>query len=188
LPEGQVTAIRLSGPGGLKVTFEGPSHEQLENPPIPAPAEFALPDGVAMHFKLSSPPAGAKEPLYARLKLPPARTPKVAWSVNEELPITLSQGDLDAARAGKLVTYVVYLASEAKDGDVAEAQTLISSQLEPGEDPVAEASKRGTILAVLRLSNKIANLPAEMFPPEASADPTERPAPIGEAPLEAPKR
>ena len=33
------------------------------------------------------------------------------------------------------------------------ADEIVSTRLEPGADPVAEAQKRGTILAVIRLGN-----------------------------------
>jgi hypothetical protein len=57
--------------------------------------------------------------------------------------------------------------------------------MEPGEDLVAEAAKRGTILAALTLG---ADLPDEGFLHEPDADPTKPPASDGEAPLDAPKR
>ena len=39
-------------------------------------------------------------------------------------------------------------------------ETLVSTRLDPGVDPVVEADRRGAILAILRLGNKDMQLPS----------------------------
>jgi hypothetical protein len=43
---------------------------------------------------------------------------------------------------------------------LAGVETLVSTRLEPGVDPVVEADRRGAILAIVRLGNKDMQLPA----------------------------
>lgn len=63
---------------------------------------------------------------------------------------------------------------------------LNGAQTEPGADLVAEASKRSTILAVLKRSN--ADFPAEEFRREPNPDSTQAPAADREPTLRASKR
>src|SRR5207248_742245 len=57
--------------------------------------------------------------------------------------------------AGNLVVKVIYLPDRENQDfvTVAGAEELVSTRLEPGADPVAEAQRRGTILAIVRLGN-----------------------------------
>ncbi|HUY91692.1 MAG TPA: tetratricopeptide repeat protein [Pirellulales bacterium] len=154
--EGMI-AICLRGPDGLVLIHEAPTLGRSGDSirvPIPVPANFGLPAGIAMQFKLSGPPVAGKEPLYAVLKIPQAMPPKAALPAGTELSITFSNADLDAALAGKKLTSVLYLANPANEGDAPRLQTLNSTGMEPGKDPVAEASERGTVLATLKLSKE----------------------------------
>ena len=42
---------------------------------------------------------------------------------------------------------------------VADVETLVSTRLDPGIDPIVEADRRGSILAIVRLGNKDLELP-----------------------------
>src|SRR5262249_3847135 len=61
----------------------------------------------------------------------------------------------DQAVAGNLVVKVIYLPDRENQDfvTVPGAEELVSTRLEPGADPVAEAQRRGTILVIVRLGN-----------------------------------
>jgi hypothetical protein len=53
-----------------------------------------------------------------------------------------------------MVTKAIYLPDpQFADLAVGGAEELVSTKLEPGADPVVEANRRGTILAVIRIGN-----------------------------------
>jgi hypothetical protein len=58
------------------------------------------------------------------------------------------------------VTKVVYLPDpEYQELALAGVETLVSTRLDPGVDPVTEADRRGAILAIIRLGNKDEEMP-----------------------------
>lgn len=60
---------------------------------------------------------------------------------------------------------VVYLPKPSLgDDDDASAEMIVSERLGPGVDPIAEARRRGTILAIVRLGSR---QPAPVDPPAA---------------------
>ena len=53
---------------------------------------------------------------------------------------------------GNFVTKVIYLPDpKYQELAVSGVETLVSTRLEPGVDPILEADKRGTILLIVRL-------------------------------------
>ena len=57
--------------------------------------------------------------------------------------------------SGNFVTKVVYLPdAEYQELAVAGVETLVSTRLDPGCDPVVEADRRGSILSIIRIGNK----------------------------------
>jgi hypothetical protein len=58
------------------------------------------------------------------------------------------------------VSKVIYLPDpEFQEMALAGVETLVSTRLDPGVDPITEADRRGAILAVIRLGNKDVELP-----------------------------
>lgn len=151
----------LGGPKGLVLT-DDPPLGPFGNDARPMPAQIGLPPGLEMQFKLSGPPV-AGGCLYALL------TPSAAWPAElgapgkTELKIDFSKANLDAAAAGKSVTLVVYLAKNANEPESPRIETLDSTKMDPAIDPVAEASRRGAILATIKLSKKLSGLPPPTF-------------------------
>ena len=72
------------------------------------------------------------------------------------IPVKFTDEDMDQIAAGNLVTKVIFLPHpKARELGLEEVQALVSTKLDPGVDPVAEARRRGRILAVVRLVNLI---------------------------------
>jgi hypothetical protein len=70
------------------------------------------------------------------------------------VPLTFTPDDLEQVRAGNYVVKVIYLPyPQFQDLAVAVPGEVVSSRLEPGADPIAEALQRGSILLVVRLGN-----------------------------------
>jgi hypothetical protein len=92
---------------------------------------------------------------YPTLEVAPANPKTVTFLAHSSVPITFSPDDFAQARAGNLVVKVVYLPDPANQdfSIIVGAEEVVSTRLEPGADPVAEAQRRGTILAVIRMGN-----------------------------------
>jgi hypothetical protein len=120
------------------------------------------------------------------------------------VPVSFTDEDFEQVNAGNLVVKVIYLPNAAFQdlAAVAGADEVVSTRLEPGVNPVDEANRRGTILAVIRIGNidledkfgpavdaptgigPILPPPPRMVPPPATA-PKKLPAPPKSGPSSA---
>ncbi len=83
-----------------------------------------------------------------------------AYLSHDTVPIEVTDEDLDQVQSNNFVTKVIYLPDPRyQELAVAGVETLVSTRLEPGVDPVAEANRRGTILAVFRMGNMDLEMP-----------------------------
>ena len=86
-----------------------------------------------------------------------------AYLSHDTVPIEVTDEDLDQVQSNNFVTKVIYLPDPRyQELAVAGVETLVSTRLEPGVDPVAEANRRGTILAVFRMGNMDLEMPNGM--------------------------
>jgi len=91
----------------------------------------------------------------------------VTFLSHATVPVGFTDEDFEQVNAGNLVVKVIYLPDPAFQ-DLAAAEEIVSTRLEPGIDPIAEANRRGTILAVIRIGNidlEDQNTPAMNAPP-----------------------
>src|SRR5207244_899520 len=85
-------------------------------------------------------------------------------------------------RAGNYVVKVIYLPyPQFQDLAVAVPGEVVSSRLEPGADPIAEALQRGSILLVVRMGN--IDLEAPGTPAMDAPSPYQKPPPPGVMPV-----
>ena len=71
-----------------------------------------------------------------------------------------TEEDFDQVLSGNFVTKVIYLPDpEFQELALAGVETLVSTRLDPGVDPIVEADRRGAILAIVRLGNKDLEMP-----------------------------
>jgi hypothetical protein len=93
--------------------------------------------------------------LYPTIEIGPTTPRSEAFLAHNAIPIQFTEEDLDQVLAGNFVTKVIYLPDpEFQELALAGVETLVSTRLDPGVDPIVEADRRGAILAVIRLGNK----------------------------------
>src|SRR5205085_10209288 len=92
---------------------------------------------------------------YPTLEVAPANPKTITFLSHASIPLTFTDEDFTQVVNGNLVVKVIYLPDPAFQdfAAVAGAEEIISTRLEPGADPVAEAQRRGSILAIIRLGN-----------------------------------
>ena len=155
--------IYFVGPEGMHVTW-GVSHPlAFDSEPLVCPGRYNFPQGGIYQLKLSNIPGRPGVELYPTLEVANAIPRTAAYLAHAAIPIQFGPDDFEQVLSGNFVTKVIYLPDpEFQELAVAGVETLVSTRLDPGVDPITEADNRGTILAIVRLGNKDLQLPTEM--------------------------
>lgn len=151
--------VRITEPEGAMITLL----EQQDNGSDVAPTNHSVPIPVRLNFsagkvhrlRLSGIPShGTLEPVVT-VEIPvPAEAVKGFLSLNA-VSINFTNEDLNQAAAGNAVIKAIYLKDPAV-GSLASAgptglEVMVNTRTDPGVDILAEADKRGTIVAVVRI-------------------------------------
>ena len=156
-PTNQRTSVRFTGPANMKITWQLPTGGfNDEASGLTAPKEYNFLQGQVYRLRLSSIlPNFAGRSFYPTLEIAPVTPKTMTYLAHASVPLTFGDEDFRQAADGNLVVKVIYLPDPAFQDFAAlgGADEIVSTRLEPGADPVAEAQKRGTILAVIRLGN-----------------------------------
>jgi hypothetical protein len=166
----QRTSVKFVNPAGMKVTWQGPGGMFVEPAPFEAPAVYNFAQSGIYRLKLSGIPNRPGKFYYPTLEVYAATPKTVTYLSHSSVPLAFTDEDLEQVNAGNLVVKVIYLPDAAFQdlAVVAGADEVVSTRLEPGADPIAEANRRGTILAVVRIGNidlENPNTPAMGAPP-----------------------
>ena len=156
----QASQIAFVGPDGLAVTWDvGPRERSTPNRSI-APARYNFPQAAIYRLKLTNIPGRAGVELYPTLEVAPSTPRTDAYLAHNAIPVQFTEEDLDQVLSGNFVTKVIYLPdAEFQELALAGVETLVSTRLDPGVDPIVEADRRGTILAIIRVGNKDLEIP-----------------------------
>jgi hypothetical protein len=147
--------IGFRGNDGMKVYWDVGGPGLFDSEPLIEPARYNFPQGAIYRLKLTNVPGRAGVELYPTIEVAMATARTEAYLAHNFIPFELTSEDFDQVLSGNFVTKVIYLPdAEHQDVVLAGAETLVSTRLEPGKDPIIEAEKRGSIMAILRLGNK----------------------------------
>ncbi len=144
------TQVSFVNPPGMTIGWQ--SGAVYAEDQLVAPARYNFPQAAVYRLKLSDIPNRPGLALYPTLQLFPAAPETSAYLSHVPVPVEVTQEDLDNVRSNNFVTKVVYLPdAEYQDLAIVGVETLVSTRLDPGQDPVALAEQRGTLLAVFRM-------------------------------------
>ncbi len=146
----QKTQVRFLNPKGMSIGWrirDGFAENQLQ---VPA-ARYNFVQGATYRLKLSNIPGRDGLVLYPSLQVYPSHPTTDAYLSHNSIPIELTDEDLNQIESNNFVTKVIYL-PDPKNQELAIAgvETIVSTRLDPGVDPIAEADRRGTVMVVLR--------------------------------------
>ena len=147
----KTTQLRFVAPKAMKVGWQVPGG--FAETQLVAPGSYNFRQGATYRLKLTEIP-GRKLTLYPTLQVYPSHPTTDAYLAHNSIPIGLTDEDLDQIENSNYVTKVIYLPDAKYQDLVADVDTLVSTRLEPGVDPVAEADRRGTVMVVIRIGNK----------------------------------
>jgi hypothetical protein len=158
---GVVSQLQFAGPEGMTVQWDVTAPGRFDSESLVAPARYNFPQGLMYRLKLANIPGRPGIELYPSIELAFAVPRTEAFLAHNAIPIQFTEEDLDQVLQGNFVTKVIYLPDpEFQEAALAGVETLVSTRLEPGVDPIVEADRRGAILAIVRLGNKDMQLPA----------------------------
>ena len=147
--------IGFIGPDGMQVRWDMSLAGGFDSPPLVTPGRYDFSQGAIYRLKLTDIPGYEGVELYPTLEVAPVTPRTDAFLAHNTIPFQLTEEDLDQVTTGNFVTKVVYLPDpDYQELAVAGVETLVSTRLDPGVDPVVEADRRGSILAIIRIGNK----------------------------------
>jgi hypothetical protein len=152
------TQVRFLRPIGMQVSWftQGPAGQPIYSPtPIETPGKYNFVQSARYRLKLTNikgAPAGVE--LYPTLEVYPATHKTEAFLAHNSVPVEFTDEDFKQVADGNYVVKVIYL-PDPQFQDIAGngIDVIVSTPLEPGQDPIQEALRRGTILLVVRMGN-----------------------------------
>ena len=160
--------LAFIGPEGASVAWSVGSPGLFDSEPLVVPARSNFPQGAVYRMKLTDLPGRPGVELYPTVEIAPVVARTEAYLAHNAIPIQFTEEDLDQVLSGNFVTKVIFLPDpEFQELAVAGVQELVSTRLDPGQDPIIEADRQGAIMAIVRLGNKDLEIPGA----EGEADP-----------------
>ncbi len=151
-PTVQVTFGR---PDGMYVRYDATGAGQFDSEPLVVPARQNFPQGGLYRVKLTNISGREGVELYPTIELAYGNPRTGAYLAHNSIPVQFTEEDFDQVLTGNFVTKVIYLPDPDFQGPaLAGIDTLVSTRLDPGIDPIVEADRRGSILAIVRLGDK----------------------------------
>ncbi len=148
--------IGFVGPAGMRIGFDTSGDGAFDAQPLIAPSRQQFRQGGIYRLKLTNVPGHEGEEYFPTLEVGPVTPRTEAYLDHCAIPVQLIPEDFDQVRSGNFVTKVIYLPDpDHQKLALAAIETLVSTRLAPGVDPIQEADRRGSILAILRVGNKI---------------------------------
>jgi hypothetical protein len=150
-----ISQVAFLNPVGMQVTWDATGGGMFDSEPLTTPGHQNFPQGGIYRLKLTNIPGRAQVELYPTIEVAPVTPRTEAYLAHNYIPIQLTDADLDQVLSGNFVTKVIYLPDdEYQEMAQAGIEELVSTRLDPGVDPVVEADRRGSILAIFRIGNK----------------------------------
>jgi hypothetical protein len=157
---GMPSQVEFVGPDGMTVTWDAIQQGGFDSEPLICPGRYNFAQGAVYRMKLTDIPGRPGVELYPTLEVAPTMPRTAAYLSHNAVPVQWTEEDFDQVATGNFVTKVLYLPdAEFQDLAIPGVETLVSTRLDPGIDPIIEADRRGSILAVVRLGNKDLEVP-----------------------------
>jgi hypothetical protein len=147
--------IWFNKPENMQVAWDVGGYGQFDSEPLVTPARYNFPQGGIYRLKLTNIEGREGVELYPTVEIGPTTPRTAAYLEHNAIPVQFTAEDFDQVLTGNFVTKVIYLPdAEYAELAIAGVETLVSTRLDPGVDPIVEADRRGAILAVVRIGNK----------------------------------
>jgi hypothetical protein len=147
--------VFFADPPGMKIGWQSTvgNGERVYLPgQLTVPARYNFRQGYIYRLKLTDIADRPGLVLYPTIEVAPSTPATDAYLTHNPIPAQFTPEDFDQVVAGNFVTKVIYLPDpKYQELAIAGVETLVSTRLEPGVDPILEADRRGTILMIMRV-------------------------------------
>ena len=151
----QSVQVLFDRPELMQVSWDISAVGRYDSAPLIVPGRQNFRQGGIFRLKISNIEGRPGMMLYPTLEIGVASPRTSAYLAHAAIPIQFTEEDFDQVAAANFVTKVIYVPDpEYQELALAGVDTLVSTRLDPGVDPIVEADRRGAILAILRLGNK----------------------------------
>lgn len=158
--ENDQTQMMFSGPKGTIIRWSVTAPGKFDSAPLVAPGRYNFPRGAVYRLKISQMPGHTDVELFPTLEVAPALPRSADYLTNNAIPVGLTEEEIAAVLDGKPLVKVVYLPGKADTPNALRGiETLVAVGPEIETDPVVDADRRGTILAILRVDGEAAMSP-----------------------------
>ncbi len=152
--------VMFAKPEGMQVRWDVVQIGTFDSDPLIVPGRHNFPQGGIFRLKITNIEGREGVELYPSLEVAPTTPRTGAYLAHNAVPVQFTEEDFDQVLSGNFVTKVIYLPDpEFQELALAGVETLVSTRLDPGVDPIVEADRRGAILAIIRLGNKDEEMP-----------------------------
>ena len=157
---GQSIQVLFDEPEMMQVSWDVSGIGRYDSSPLIVPGRQNFAQGGIYRLKISNLEGRPGLELYPTLEIGTASPRTAAYLAHSAIPIQFTQEDFDQVSAANFVTKVIYVPDpEYQELALAGVDTLVSTRLDPGIDPIVEADRRGAILAIIRMGNKDLEVP-----------------------------
>jgi hypothetical protein len=159
-PSVRTSQVAFVSPEGMAVAWDVGSPGAFDSDALIVPGRYNFPQGAIYRIKLTNIPGRPGVELYPTLEIGPPTPRTEAYLAHNAIPAQFTEEDFDQVLSGNFVTKVIYLPDpEFQELALAGVETLVSTRLDPGVDPIVEADRRGAIMAIIRIGNKDLEVP-----------------------------
>lgn len=151
----QPVQILFDRPELMTVSWDVTGIGRYDSEALVVPGRQNFPQGGIYRLRISNIEGRPGVVLYPTLEIGTASPRTAAYLAHSAIPIQFTQEDFDQVAAANFVTKVIYVPDpQFQELALAGVDTIVSTRLDPGVDPITEADRRGAILAILRIGNK----------------------------------
>ena len=152
--------VLFDKPDALQINWDVSAVGQYDSSPLIVPGRQNFGAGGVYRLKLTNIAGREGVELYPTIELATITRRTVSYLSHSAIPIQFTDEDFDQVMAGNFVTKVIYVPDpEFQELALAGVDTLVSTRLDPGIDPVVEADRRGSVMAIIRIGNKDLEMP-----------------------------
>ncbi len=147
--------VLFNRPEGMQLLYDVVGDGSFTSEPLYVPGRLEFPQGGIYRLKLTNIQGREGVELYPTIEVANGSPRTGAYLAHNAIPVQFTTDDFEQVLSGNFVTKVIYLPDPEFQGDaLVGVDVLVSNRLDPGLDPIVEADRRGSILAIVRLGNK----------------------------------
>ncbi len=160
LPVSSNVQVLFDRPESMQISWDVSSIGLYDSVPLVVPGRQNFGQGGVYRLKLTNISGRQGVELYPTVELARVTRRTSSYLSHSAIPIQFTDEDFDQVLAGNFVTKVIYVPDpEFQELALAGVDTLVSTRLDPGVDPVTEADRRGSVMAIIRMGNKDMEMP-----------------------------